>query len=92
MTDNLSCSLLTPQGTLFSGTVWQVTAPGESGRFSIRKDHAPIIASLAAGTLEIAVSATDRRIFSLESGILRHCGNTCTVICPGALVAEAGKS
>jgi F-type H+-transporting ATPase subunit epsilon len=92
MTGELLCSLVTPQASLFSGPVWQVTAGGTEGKFSIRKGHTPIVASLAAGSIEIAVSEKDRRRFSVTGGILQHRDNICTIVCPSALPAPAPGS
>ena len=84
MSTSLFCKLVTPESCLIAEAVWQVTVPGSGGRFSIRRDHAPVIASLHAGELEIAVSEKDRRIFKVDEGIV-YCGNNrCTILCPSA--------
>ena len=84
MSDTLFCSLVTPKACLLSEPVWQVTVPGAAGRFSIRRDHAPIVASINDGVLEIAVGEHDRRHYSVKEGIVCCRNNRCTILCPAA--------
>lgn len=47
--DNIKLVILTPQDTLFEGFVEKVDLPGVKGRFTVLKNHAPVISSLAEG-------------------------------------------
>ena len=89
MSGDLFCSLVTPQKCIHSSPVWQVTLQGASGRFSIRRDHAPIVASIASGELEIAVTENDRKRFQVGEGIVCCKNNRCSIICPSAVRAPA---
>ena len=84
MSGELFCRLVTPQACLISEQVWQVTVQGSEGLFSIRRDHAPIVASMNSGVLEIAVTEIDRRRFNVKEGIVCCRNNRCTIICPAA--------
>jgi F-type H+-transporting ATPase subunit epsilon len=81
---SLHCTLATPHECLFEGAVWQVTIPGRSGGFGIRTGHAPILAPIAGGVAEIAVTGTERYRYMLKGGILEHSGNDCTIIVESA--------
>ncbi len=45
--------VLTPDKLLYKGQVNLVNLPGESGRFGIMDNHAPLITVLAAGVVEV---------------------------------------
>ncbi len=47
----MKLEILSPEGTLFSGTVTQVTFPGTAGAFTVLKDHASLISSLKEGEI-----------------------------------------
>lgn len=49
--DALEVTIVSPEQTLYAGTVESITVPGERGRFEVLKGHAPIISSLTAGTI-----------------------------------------
>ena len=90
MSGELHCVLVTPDGSRYAGTVWQVTVPGTAGRFSMRKDHAPVVAALVAGNVEIAVTEQERRQFGVSGGVLRCRENRCTILCPEVTAPSGG--
>jgi F-type H+-transporting ATPase subunit epsilon len=47
----MKLEILTPDQTLFSGTVTSVTLPGKDGYFTVWENHAPIISSLVGGVI-----------------------------------------
>ena len=53
--------ILTPVETLFEGTAKAVRMPGQGGIFEVRKDHAPIIAALDAGTIVLTEQSGEKR-------------------------------
>jgi F0F1-type ATP synthase epsilon subunit len=82
------CLLATPATCLIDTDIWQVTVPGIAGRFSIRTGHAPIVASLINGIVEVALSEENRKRFLITSGILEHKNNQCSIICDHAESVE----
>lgn len=48
----LSVTIVSPEKTLFQGEAQGVKLPGTQGRFEVLDGHAPIISTLAAGTVE----------------------------------------
>lgn len=48
----LQVSIVSPERTLYSGNAVSVTVPGAMGRFEVLHNHAPIISTLVAGTVE----------------------------------------
>ena len=49
--EGLHVTIVSPEQTLFEGSVDSITVPGEQGRFEVLKGHAPIISSLTEGTV-----------------------------------------
>lgn len=58
----LVLTIVSPEETLFDGTVNSVQVPGALGRFEILENHAPIISSLTSGVI---VYKTESESFSL---------------------------
>ena len=48
--------IITPEYKLYSGEVDIVTLPGVDGSFQLLNNHAPIVSTLAAGTVRITES------------------------------------
>ncbi|MEM1105387.1 MAG: F0F1 ATP synthase subunit epsilon [Pseudomonadota bacterium] len=64
MADTLNFSLVSPAKELFSGEVDQVIAPGTEGQFGVLPRHAPFMATLKNGVVQILRGAKDDlRIF-----------------------------
>lgn len=70
--------VLTPDQTLFNGEAKVVSCPGVDGSFQILENHAPMIANLREGTLEI--SGDDSRSFSVQSGLVEVLKNKVIVL------------
>ena len=70
--------ILTPDQTLFNGEAKVVSCPGVDGSFQILENHAPMIANLREGTLEI--SGDDSRSFSVQSGLVEVLKNKVIVL------------
>ena len=45
--------ILTPEGSVFEGTVTGVRMPGTLGSFEIKHNHAPIVSTLVEGRVKI---------------------------------------
>ncbi len=55
--------LVSPEKLLFSGEVEAVVVPGAEGEFTVMKDHAPLMAVLKAGIVEIDAPAKKTKLF-----------------------------
>jgi len=63
-------TVLTPDNEIFSGDITSVKVPGTSGEFQALKNHAPIVASLESGKVEIVTSAGEHRVLDVETGVV----------------------
>lgn len=64
----MKLDIITPQKTLFSGTVDSVTLPGTLGSFTILTDHAPMISSLRINGKISYTQETKTETLVIESG------------------------
>ena len=64
MADTLHFSLVSPAKEMFSGEVDHVIAPGSEGQFGVLPKHAPFMATLRNGVVQVLRSGSDNmRIF-----------------------------
>ncbi|GAK74595.1 MULTISPECIES: F0F1 ATP synthase subunit epsilon [Nonlabens] len=64
--------IVTPEQTLFSGTVESVSVPGISGQFQMLDNHAPVVSLLVKGAVKIfgkvELEETVASLFTKEDG------------------------
>ncbi|MBS3914066.1 MAG: F0F1 ATP synthase subunit epsilon [Bacteroidetes bacterium] len=75
----MNIEILTPDKTLFSGTADVLTLPGINGSFQILKDHAPLIANLGKGTLNIKAAGKSES-FEIKGGLVEVLKNKVVVL------------
>lgn len=68
----MNITVLTPTRKIFEGAVKSVKVPGSMGQFQILNNHAPIVSSLDAGTVEIVTSDGPHQYFDNESGTIQE--------------------
>ncbi|MEM7397805.1 MAG: F0F1 ATP synthase subunit epsilon [Pseudomonadota bacterium] len=68
MPDAFKFELVSPERLLFSGDVEQVLVPGAEGDLTIMAKHAPLIATLRPGLLEIDLADGKRQRFFARGG------------------------
>ena len=77
--DTLHLRILSPEGTRFEGEVKHVVLPGEAGLFGIYPLHAPLISSLAAGTVRYEPAEGGEETFPVAGGFVEVENNRVTV-------------
>jgi len=64
----MNLTILTPEKEIFQGKITSVKVPGTMGEFQVLPNHAPIVSSLEAGTVELITAKGSHRFFDEESG------------------------
>lgn len=64
----MTISVLTPDKELFQGNINSVKVPGTMGQFQVLKNHAPIVASLGAGEVQIVTAGGEYSFYDEVSG------------------------
>ncbi len=76
----MELSILTPGKTVFEGTVSSVKAPGTNGGLQILENHAPLVASLAEGTISITTADNQTVNFTTSGGFLEVLSNKISIL------------
>jgi len=63
-----SVALVTPSGPAFEGDAEMLVVPGAAGEIGVLARHAPLVATLKAGSTRIHVAAGDIREFATGAG------------------------
>ena len=69
-----------PDATLFDGEAKLVQLPGTGGLFEILNDHAPIISSLAKGTLRLVDNNDEEKTFDIRGGVVKGQQNDILIL------------
>ncbi len=79
--------LVTPERVLLSENVEQVVLPGSEGDFTVLVAHAPMIATLRPGIIDVQLTGRRRRVF-VKGGFADVQPELLTVLAEKALNAE----
>jgi F-type H+-transporting ATPase subunit epsilon len=71
--------VVTPEKIVFSGPVTSLVVPAEDGSLGILAHHAPLLASLGAGKVEIR-TMEGTRTWSVKGGLVEVHDNTASVL------------
>jgi F-type H+-transporting ATPase subunit epsilon len=66
--------------SVFNDEVISVTVPGTSGYFEVLKDHAPLIATLRVGQLEILDKDNKKSYWAVSGGVFEVSHNQATLL------------
>lgn len=73
--------IVTPEKPFYSGEVKQALVPGASGDFGVLPGHSPVIASLRAGVVEIALEDSDeQKLFLVRGGFAEAAAARCIIL------------
>jgi F-type H+-transporting ATPase subunit epsilon len=77
---DLYLEVVTPEEILFEGPVGMVEVPGAAGRFTILRDHHPIISTLTNGRIRIIGKDGVERFFPCRQGVVECHENHMTIL------------
>ncbi|MCW2315772.1 ATP synthase F1 subcomplex epsilon subunit [Rhodoblastus acidophilus] len=72
--------LVSPEKLLYSGDVEAVVVPGAEGLFTVMKDHAPAMAVLKAGVVEIDETANKKTKLFVRGGFADVASGGLTIL------------
>ena len=87
MTGTFKFELVSPERVLLSIDADQVVVPGSDGEFAVLAGHAPVIATLRPGVLDVTAGGTKRRLF-VKSGFAEVDPSRLTVLAEKAYDVE----
>lgn len=75
----LNVSVISPEKTMFEGSVDSIVAPAYDGEVGILPGHAPMMTLLGKGTLKLGADGKAGR-FNVEGGFLQVVDNAVRVV------------
>ena len=80
--------LVSPERLLFAGDVEAVVVPGSEGAFTVLKDHAPVMAVLRPGIVEVDESQTKKQRLFVRGGFADVSSHGLTILAEQAIPLE----
>ncbi len=84
MAGTFKLQVVTPEREVFSGQVDSVTLPGLESRFGVLQSHAPMIAALTAGYVEIVGADGQSIRMAVGGGFFQVADNVAMVLADSA--------
>lgn len=75
----MKVEIVTPDKKVYEGEVDGVQLPGADGSFEILNNHAPIVATLAAGKLKVR-TGKESEVFTISGGLVEMQKNKLIVL------------
>ena len=76
----MTIDIITPTTKLFSSNAKLINLPGSKGSFEILENHAPIVATLVAGTVIVVDNEDQRNSFEIIGGVVEQSDNKVIVL------------
>lgn len=76
----MKLEIITPEKKLYEGTVKSAVFPGAEGSFGVLGNHAPMIATLKKGNIEIIEESNTKKDFSINGGVVEIQKNSVIVL------------
>jgi F-type H+-transporting ATPase subunit epsilon len=84
-TNSMKIDILTPELKLYSGEANRIKLPGIAGEFELLENHAPIIAALKKGTVEVQ-EGNNKKSIEIEDGFAECINNKVSILIAGGKV------
>ncbi len=75
----MNLEIITPDKKVYEGVVDSVILPGTNGGFQVLKDHAPIVSTLAKGSLIVEIKGK-KESFLVDGGVVEVAKNKVLVL------------
>jgi F-type H+-transporting ATPase subunit epsilon len=72
--------IITPDKKLFEGDVKSAIFPGSEGSFGVLDNHAPMIATLKAGTVQLTEADNTKSQYHVKGGVVEVLRNRVIVL------------
>ena len=76
----MKLEIITPDKKLFEGEVKSATFPGSEGSFGVLDNHAPMIATLRTGKVELTGTDNTKHEFTVKGGVVEVLKNKVIVL------------
>ena len=66
----MKLEIITPDKKLFDGNIKSAIFPGSEGSFGVLNNHAPMIATLTNGNIEVTEESNNKVNFQVKGGVV----------------------
>lgn len=84
MAATFNLQIVTPEREVFNGAIESVSLPGMEARFGVLSRHAPLIAALEPGAIEIVDSQAQRITMAIGGGFFQVANDQAMVLADSA--------
>jgi F-type H+-transporting ATPase subunit epsilon len=88
MAGTFNLQIVTPEREVFNHDVQSVRLPGMNGSFGVLRNHAPLIAALEPGEVDVIDNDSNEHIFAIGGGFFQVSSNQAILLADSA--AEPG--
>lgn len=85
MADAFKFELVSPERLLVSEDVLEVVVPGQEGYFTVLSNHAPLMAGLQPGVVEVKNASGEQERFCVFGGFVDITPDSCTLLAESAI-------
>lgn len=75
----MTLEIISPQEVVFKGEAVSVTLPGAIGKFTVLKNHAPLISVLVEGKIVYRTPSGDEESYDIKGGLADVDNNVISV-------------
>lgn len=75
----MTLEIISPQEVVFKGDAESVTLPGELGKFTVLKNHAPLISVLVEGSIVYRTPSGEENTYAIKGGLADVDNNVISV-------------
>ena len=75
----MTLEIISPQEVVFKGDAQSVTLPGELGKFTVLRNHAPLISVLVEGTIAYRTPTGEENTYAIKGGLADVDNNVISV-------------
>ncbi len=75
----MTLEIISPQEVVFKGDAESVTLPGELGKFTVLKNHAPLISVLVEGNIAYRPPSGEENTYAIKGGLADVDNNVISV-------------
>jgi F-type H+-transporting ATPase subunit epsilon len=76
----MKLEIITPDKKLYEGSVKSAIFPGNEGSFGVLNNHAPMIATLKQGKVELTEDNNNKLSFDIKGGVVEVLKNNVIVL------------
>ncbi len=75
----MTLEIISPQEVVFKGDAESVTLPGQLGKFTVLKNHAPLISVLIEGNIAYRTPSGEENTYAIKGGLADVDNNVISV-------------